>query len=153
MDNHAEQVTEIDINDIMRRIPHRYPFLMIDRITDMVLDQTATGIKCVSMGEPYFQGHFPTLPVMPGVLIVEAMAQTAAVLVVSTLGRDAEGKLVYFMSIDKARFRKPVGPGDMLHVQVIKNRQRGNVWRFSGTARVNDRVVADAVCSATIMDN
>ena len=153
MDNHAEQVTEIDINDIMRRIPHRYPFLMIDRITDMVLDQKATGIKCVSMGEPYFQGHFPTLPVMPGVLIVEAMAQTAAVLVVSTLGRDAEGKLVYFMSIDKARFRKPVGPGDMLHVQVIKNRQRGNVWRFSGTARVNDRVVADAVFSATIMDN
>ena len=153
MDNHAEQVTEIDINDIMRRIPHRYPFLMIDRITDMVLDQKATGIKCVSMGEPYFQGHFPTLPVMPGVLIVEAMAQTAAVLVVSTLGRDAEGKLVYFMSIDKARFRKPVGPGDMLHVQVIKNRQRGNVWRFSGTARVNDRVVADAMFSATIMDN
>ena len=153
MDNHAEQVTEIDINDIMRRIPHRYPFLMIDRITDMVLDQKATGIKCVSMGEPYFQGHFPTLPVMPGVLIVEAMAQTAAVLVVSTLGRDAEGKLVYFMSIDKARFRKPVGPGDMLHVQVIKNRQRGNVWRFSGTARVHDRVVADAVFSATIMDN
>jgi 3-hydroxyacyl-[acyl-carrier-protein] dehydratase len=153
MDNHAEQVTEIDINDIMRRIPHRYPFLMIDRITDMVLDQKATGIKCVSMGEPYFQGHFPTLPVMPGVLIVEAMAQTAAVLVVSTLGRDAEGKLVYFMSIDKARFRKPVGPGDMLHVQVIKNRQRGNVWRFSGTARVNDRVVADAVFSAMIMDN
>jgi 3-hydroxyacyl-[acyl-carrier-protein] dehydratase len=153
MDNHAEQVTEIDINDIMRRIPHRYPFLMIDRITDMVLDQKATGIKCVSMGEPYFQGHFPTLPVMPGVLIVEAMAQTAAVLVVSTLGRDAEGKLVYFMSIDKARFRKPVGPGDMLHVQVIKNRQRGNVWRFSGTVRVNDRVVADAVFSAMIMDN
>ena len=153
MDNHAEQVTEIDINDIMRRIPHRYPFLMIDRITDMVLDQKATGIKCVSMGEPYFQGHFPTLPVMPGVLIVEAMAQTAAVLVASTLGRDVEGKLVYFMSIDKARFRKPVGPGDMLHVQVIKNRQRGNVWRFSGTARVNDRVVADAVFSAMIMDN
>ena len=153
MDNHAEQVTEIDINDIMRRIPHRYPFLMIDRITDMVLDQKATGIKCVSMGEPYFQGHFPTLPVMPGVLIVEAMAQTAAVLVASTLGRDVEGKLVYFMSIDKARFRKPVGPGDMLPVQVIKNRQRGNVWRFSGTARVNDRVVADAVFSATIMDN
>jgi 3-hydroxyacyl-[acyl-carrier-protein] dehydratase len=153
MDDHAEQVIDLDINEVMRRIPHRFPFLMIDKITDMVLDQRATGIKCVSMGEPYFQGHFPTLPVMPGVLIIEAMAQTAAVLVVSTLGPEAEGKLVYFMSVDKARFRKPVGPGDMLHVQVIKSRQRGSVWRFSGTARVNDRVVADAVFSAMIMDN
>jgi 3-hydroxyacyl-[acyl-carrier-protein] dehydratase len=154
MDDHAEQVIDIDINDVMRRIPHRYPFLMIDKIIDMVLDQRATGIKCVSIGEPYFQGHFPTLPViMPGVLIIEAMAQTAAVLVVSTLGPDAEGKLVYFMSVDKARFRKPVRPGDTLHVQVIKSRQRGNVWRFSGAARVNDGIVADAVFSAMIMDN
>ncbi len=149
----SEQIVDLDINDIMRRIPHRYPILLIDRITDMVLDEKATGIKCVSIGDSYFQGHFPTRPVMPGVLIIEAMAQTAAVLVVSTLGPEAEGKLVYFMSIDKARFRKPVVPGDMLHVEVIKSRNRGNVWRFSGVGRVDGQVVADAVFSAMIMDN
>jgi len=153
MDDHAEQATDLDIDGVMQRIPHRYPFLMIDGITDMVLDDRATGIKCVSIGEPYFQGHFPTQPVMPGVLIVEAMAQTAAVLVVSTLGAAAEGKLVYFMSIDKARFRKPVGPGDVLHVEVIKSRKRGSVWRFTGTARVEGKVVADAVFSAMILDS
>jgi 3-hydroxyacyl-[acyl-carrier-protein] dehydratase len=153
MDDHAEQGADLDINEIMRRIPHRYPFLLIDKVTDIVLDNRATGIKIVSINEPYFQGHFPTLPVMPGVLIIETMAQTAAVLVVSTLGSDAEGKLVYFMSIDKARFRKPVTPGDVLHVQVIKSRKRGNVWRFTGTARVDGRVVADAVFSAMIMDS
>lgn len=153
MDDHAEQGADIDINEIMRRIPHRYPFLLIDKVTDIVLDNRATGIKLVSINEPYFQGHFPTQPVMPGVLIIETMAQTAAVLVVSTLGSDAEGKLVYFMSIDKARFRKPVTPGDVLHVQVIKSRKRGNVWRFTGTARVDGRVVADAVFSAMIMDS
>ena len=153
MDDHAEQGADLDINDVMRRIPHRYPFLMIDGITDMVLDERATGIKCVSIADPYFQGHFPDQPVMPGVLIIEAIAQTAAVLVVSTLGRDAEGKLVYFMSIDKARFRKPVGPGDVLYVQVIKSHKRGSAWRFSGVARVGDQVVADALFSAMILDS
>lgn len=146
------QVEDIDVNGIMRRIPHRYPFLMIDRMTDIVLNESATGIKCVSIAEPYFQGHFPERPVMPGVLIVEAMAQTAAVLVVSTLGPEAEGKLVYFMSIDKARFRRPVGPGDVVHVHVVKERNRGNVWRFTGSAKVEGKVVADAVFSAMIMD-
>ncbi len=153
MDDRPEQTADLDINEIMRRIPHRYPILLIERVTDMVLDERATGIKCVSIGDSYFQGHFPTLPVMPGVLIIEAMAQTAAVLVVSTLGPEAEGKLVYFMSIDKARFRKPVVPGDVLHVEVIKSRRRGNVWRFSGVGRVDGQVVADAVFSAMIMDN
>ena len=146
------QVEDIDVNGIMRRIPHRYPFLMIDRMTDIVLNESATGIKCVSIAEPYFQGHFPERPVMPGVLIVEAMAQTAAVLVVSTLGPEAEGKLVYFMSIDKARFRRPVGPGDVVHVHVVKERNRGNDWRFTGSAKVEGKVVADAVFSAMIMD-
>ncbi len=152
MEGQAVQVEDIDVNGIMRRIPHRYPFLMIDRMTDIVLNESATGIKCVSIAEPYFQGHFPERPVMPGVLIVEAMAQTAAVLVVSTLGPEAEGKLVYFMSIDKARFRRPVGPGDVVHVHVVKERNRGNVWRFTGSAKVEGKVVADAVFSAMIMD-
>ena len=152
MEGQAVQVEDIDVNGIMRRIPHRYPFLMIDRMTDIVLNESATGIKCVSIAEPYFQGHFPERPVMPGVLIVEAMAQTAAVLVVSTLGQEAEGKLVYFMSIDKARFRRPVGPGDVVHVHVVKERNRGNVWRFTGSAKVEGKVVADAVFSAMIMD-
>lgn len=153
MDGQAEQVTDIDINGIMQRIPHRYPFLMIDRVTDIVLNESATGIKCVSIGEPHFQGHFPTRPVMPGVLIIEAMAQTAAVLVVSTLGPEAEGKLVYFMSIDKARFRRPVGPGDVVHIHVVKERQRGNVWKFNGKATVDGKTVSDAVFSAMIMDS
>jgi 3-hydroxyacyl-[acyl-carrier-protein] dehydratase len=153
MEGEAVKVADIDISGIMRRIPHRYPFLMIDRMTDVVLNQSATGIKCVSISEPYFQGHFPARPVMPGVLLIEAMAQTAAVLVVSTLGPDAEGKLVYFMSIDKARFRRPVGPGDVVHVHVDKDRHRGNVWRFNGTAKVDGNVVSDAVFSAMIMDD
>ena len=153
MDGQADQVTDIDINGIMQRIPHRYPFLMIDKVTDIVLNESATGIKCVSIGEPHFQGHFPTRPVMPGVLIIEAMAQTAAVLVVSTLGPEAEGKLVYFMSIDKARFRRPVGPGDVVHVHVLKERQRGNVWKFNGKATVDGKTVSDAVFSAMIMDD
>ncbi len=153
MDGQSEQVTDIDINGIMQRIPHRYPFLMIDRVTDIVLNESATGIKCVSIGEPHFQGHFPTRPVMPGVLIIEAMAQTAAVLVVSTLGPEAEGKLVYFMSVDKARFRRPVVPGDTVHIHVEKERQRGNVWKFNGKATVDGKTVSDAVFSAMIMDD
>jgi 3-hydroxyacyl-[acyl-carrier-protein] dehydratase len=152
-DGQSVRVDDIDVEGIMRRIPHRYPFLMIDRMTDIVLNQSATGIKCVTVGEPFFQGHFPSRPVMPGVLIIEAMAQTAAVLVVSTLGPEAEGKLVYFMSIDKARFRRPVRPGDVVHVHVDKDRHRGNVWRFNGVAKVDGKVVADAVFSAMIMDD
>ena len=114
----AEQV--IDIHGIQRMIPHRYPFLMIDRVIELVPNDRATGIKNVTVNEPFFQGHFPTEPIMPGVLIIEAMAQTAAVLVVATLGTDREGRLVYFMTIDSARFRKPVVPGDTLHVHVEK---------------------------------
>lgn len=152
MDDHAERVGGIDINAIMRMIPHRYPFLMIDKVEDIVENESAVGIKNVSIAEPHFQGHFPTQPVMPGVLIIEAMAQTAAVLVVKTLGPDAEGKLVYFMSVDKARFRKPVVPGDVLHVHVAKERMRGNVWRFSGEAKVGGVLCAEAIFAAMIMD-
>jgi 3-hydroxyacyl-[acyl-carrier-protein] dehydratase len=152
MDDHAERVGGIDIEAIMRMIPHRYPFLMIDKIEDVVENESAVGIKNVSIAEPHFQGHFPSKPVMPGVLIIEAMAQTAAVLVVKSLGAGAEGKLVYFMSVDKARFRKPVVPGDVLHVHVVKQRMRGNVWRFSGEAKVGGVLCAEAIFAAMIMD-
>ena len=146
------QVTQVDVQRIMEMIPHRHPFLMIDKVVDMVANERATGIKNVSINEGYFQGHFPARPVMPGVLIIEAMAQTAAVLVVHTLGPEAEGKLVYFMSVDNARFRRPVFPGDRLDVYVAKQRHRGNVWKFEGQAKVGDNLMAEAVFAAMILN-
>ncbi len=146
-------VTELDILRVMDMIPHRYPFLMIDRVVDMHPGLSAIGIKNVTYNEPFFAGHFPSRPVMPGVLIVEAMAQTAAVLVVHTLGADAEGRLVYFMSVESARFRRPVTPGDRLLIHVEKQRNRANVWRFRGEAKVDGVLVAEAVYTAMIMDN
>ncbi|HEX3535131.1 MAG TPA: 3-hydroxyacyl-ACP dehydratase FabZ [Stellaceae bacterium] len=143
---------QLDIQRIMQMIPHRHPFLMIDRVVDAIANVRATGIKNVSINEQYFQGHFPTRPVMPGVLIIEAMAQTAAVLVVHTLGPASEGKLVYFMSVDSARFRRPVLPGDCLHVHVTKQRNRGNVWKFEGRAEVDGHLAAEAVFAAMILD-
>jgi 3-hydroxyacyl-[acyl-carrier-protein] dehydratase len=145
------KLDQLDINRIMQLIPHRYPFLMIERVIDIVPGVKATGVKNVSINEQYFSGHFPEKPVMPGVLIIEAMAQTAACLVVHTLGAASEGKLVYFMSVDGARFRKPVEPGDQLHVQVTKQRSRGNVWKFEGRAVVGDTLVAEATYAAMIM--
>ncbi len=147
------QPIEIDIQRVMEMIPHRHPFLMIDKVVDVVANAHATGVKNVSINEHFFQGHFPTRPVMPGVLIIEAMAQTAAVLVVHTLGPEAEGKLVYFMSVDNARFRKPVFPGDVLHVRVTKQRHRGNVWKFEGRAEVRGKLMAEAVFAAMILDD
>ena len=143
----------IDIERIMEMIPHRYPFLMIDKLINVIPGASAVGVKNVTVGEPYFQGHFPSRPVMPGVLIIEAMAQTAAVLVVETLGAEAEGRLVYFLSVDAARFRKPVVPGDTLHIHVEKQYNRGNVWKFKGEARVGDTLMADATYAAMIMEN
>lgn len=148
-----EAVGEVDIERIMRLIPHRYPFLMIDRVVEIMSGEAATGIKNVSINEFFFQGHFPQRPVMPGVLIIEAMAQTAAVLVVHTLGTESQGKLVYFMSIDSARFRHPVVPGDRLAVRVVKKHSRGNVWKFEGEASVEGKLVAEATFAAMIMDN
>jgi 3-hydroxyacyl-[acyl-carrier-protein] dehydratase len=141
-----------DIHRVMQLIPHRYPFLMIDKVIDMVHSEQATGIKNVTVNEPFFQGHFPGHPVMPGVLIVEAMAQTAAALVVASLGPEAEGKLVYFMSVDNCRFRKPVEPGDQLHVHVMRQHRRGNVWKFHSDVKVDGKVVAEADYAAMIMD-
>lgn len=143
----------IDINRVMQMIPHRYPFLMVDKVVDVQPDVSAVGIKNVTASEPHFQGHFPQRPIMPGVLIIEAMAQTAAVLVVETLGPNAEGKLVYFMSVENARFRKPVVPGDTLHIHVQKERSRGNVWKFRGEAKVDGVLMAEATYAAMIMDN
>lgn len=143
----------IDIARVMEMIPHRYPFLMIDRVVDVQPGVSAVGIKNVSINEPFFQGHFPGHPVMPGVMIIEAMAQTAAVLVVRTLGTDAEGKLVYFMSVDGARFRKPVVPGDCLHVHVARQASRGNVWKFTAQAKVDGKVCAEATYAAMILDH
>ena len=155
MDKNVTEETgaALDIERIIEMIPHRHPFLMIDRVLHVAPDVSAVGIKNVSINENYFQGHFPARPVMPGVLIIEAMAQTAAVLVVQTLGADAEGKLVYFMSVDSARFRKPVVPGDTLHIHVAKDRQRGPVWKFSGVAKVDGKVCAEAIFAAMIMDS
>ena len=150
-DTLQERVAEIDIGRVMEMIPHRYPMLMIDKVVDVVANASATGVKNVSINEPFFQGHFPARPVMPGVLIIEAMAQTAAVLVVHSLGPAAEGKLVYFMSVDDARFRKPVVPGDTIHIHVQKERQRGPVWKFSARAMVKDSLVAQATYAAMIL--
>ena len=144
--------TVADIKRILQLIPHRYPMLMVDRVTEMRLDSSAVGIKNVSINEPFFQGHFPSDPVMPGVLIVEAMAQTACVLVVATFGAESEGKLVYFMSIDGVRFRRPVVPGDRLELHVKKAQSRGNVWRFDGQAIVDGKVAAEATFAAMIRD-
>ena len=141
-----------DVERIMQMIPHRYPFLMIDRAEQIIPDQSCVGIKNVTIGEPFFQGHFPVRPVMPGVLIIEALAQTAAVLVVETLGEVAMGKLVYFMTVDNARFRHPVVPGDVLRLHVTKIRNRGPVWKFNGEARVGETLVAEATYAAMIMD-
>lgn len=143
----------VDIAGIMRAIPHRYPFLLLDRMVDVVPGESAVGIKNVTVNEPFFQGHFPGQPVMPGVLIIEAMAQTAAVLVVETLGPEAAGKVVYFMSIEGAKFRRPVGPGDTLRIHIQKERRRGNVWKFHAIARVDEVAVAEATYAAMIMDH
>ena len=143
---------QIDINRIKELIPHRYPFLLIDGIQTLTPNESATGIKNVSINEPFFEGHFPDRPVMPGVLIIEAMAQTAGCLVVASLGKESEGKLVYFMTIEKARFRKPVVPGDRLIINVEKLRSRGSVFKFSGEAYVGEVLAAEASFSAMIVD-
>ena len=155
-DGHAQDgqgcIDVLDIARIMRCIPHRYPMLLLDRMTDVVPHVSAVGIKNVSANEPFFQGHFPGHPVMPGVLIIESMAQTAAVLVVESLGPEAAGKVVYFMTIEGAKFRRPVVPGDQLRIHVTRERRRGSVWKFSAVARVDGVSVAEATYSAMIMD-
>ena len=155
MDSHQqapESQVSLGIDEILKMIPHRYPMLMIDRLEEIVIDHSAVGIKNVTANEPFFQGHFPGKPIMPGVLIIEAMAQTAAALVVYTIGDDVKGSLVYFMSVENARFRKMVRPGDTLRVHVERIHKRGNVWKFKGEAKVNGVVCAEATYTAMIVD-
>lgn len=141
-----------DIARVMALLPHRYPFLMVDRLLEMVPGERAVGVKNVTFNEPHFQGHFPGEPIMPGVLLIEAMAQTAGALVVDSLGDAMHGKLVYFMSIEDARFRHPVRPGDQVMIHVEKIHARKLAWKFRGECRVEGRVVADAVYTAMIVD-
>ncbi len=143
----------IDIENILTMIPHRYPFLMIDRVDNLIVDESATGHKNVTINEPHFQGHFPRKPIMPGVLIIEAMAQTAAVLVVHSLNGHTEGKLVYFMSVENAKFRSPVQPGDVLQIPVKVKQHRKSVWKFEGLAKVSTTIVAEATFTAMIIDD
>jgi 3-hydroxyacyl-[acyl-carrier-protein] dehydratase len=148
----TEKDSIIDIAGIMERIPHRYPMLMIDRVVDVVPGESCTGIKNVSANEPCFQGHFPGHPIMPGVLIIEAMAQTSATLVVASLdGVSSETHIVYFMTVESARFRRPVVPGDQLHIKVKKDRSRGSVWKFRGEAYVDNQLCAEATYTAMLV--
>lgn len=142
----------LDVEQIKQLLPHRAPFLFVERLTDIVPFQSATGYKAVSFNEPHFQGHFPDFAVMPGVLIVEAMAQTAGALVVHSMGEPSPSRRVYFMGIDKARFRRPVRPGDMLAFKVKALQNRRQVWRFEGKAYVGDGLCAEAEFSAMIFD-
>lgn len=146
------EASHIDILQIMKMIPHRYPFLLVDRIVEINPPESAVGLKNITMNEPQFQGHFPSAPVMPGVLIVEAMAQTAAIVVMKALDRESAGRLVYFMSIEEAKFRRPVVPGDAMYIHVNKIQARRNVWKFRGEAKVDGTLCAEAVFTAMIVD-
>lgn len=148
----SKKENALDIMRIMKLLPHRYPFLLVDKIIDMNEDKSAVGIKNVTYNEEFFQGHFPTHPVMPGVLLIEGMAQTAGALCVANLEENYEPSLVYFMAIDRARFRRPVVPGDTVHYHMEKIRNRGRVWRFKGEAKVNGQIVAEAEISAMIVE-
>jgi 3-hydroxyacyl-[acyl-carrier-protein] dehydratase len=148
----AKTLMSADITRIMKLLPHRYPFLLIDKMIDMDGEQSGTAIKNVTINEPFFQGHFPGKPVMPGVLLVEAMAQAAGALVLNHLGDAHAGKLVFFMSIDKARFRKPVLPGDVVHFHVKLSNKRAPVWKYWAEAHVDGKKVAEAEIGAMLMN-
>jgi 3-hydroxyacyl-[acyl-carrier-protein] dehydratase len=142
--------TVYDIRKIMELLPHRYPFILVDRIIELVPDERIVGLKNVTINEPFFQGHFPGTPVMPGVLIVEAMAQAGGVLVYASRSEENPKGLVYFMGIDKARFRKPVIPGDQLILEIMWTKRRANVSRMTGKATVAGSLVAEAEVMAMI---
>jgi len=147
----GSSLPDVDIAGIMRLLPHRYPFLLVDRVVEIEAFRRAVGIKNVTINEPFFPGHFPAEPIMPGVLLIEALAQTAAVLVIASLGEAAAGSPVYFMSIDDARFRRPVRPGDRLRLEVTILRSRLGVSKFAGKALVEGEVAAEAAFAAKLM--
>ena len=142
-----------NLEEIKKLIPHRYPFLLIDKVENIIIGKSALGIKNVTVNEPYFQGHFPSKPIMPGVLIIEAMAQTAAILVSKTIKIVDHDFLVYFMTINNAKFRKLVQPGDVLKLKVLVERNRGNTWKFSGNAFVEEKLVTEANFTAMMTEN
>ena len=148
----AETSVDIDITEILARIPHRIPFLLVDRCEDYVAGQSIVGIKCVTVNEPFFAGHFPGYPVMPGVLIVEAMAQTSAVLMSKSLAVDPAGKAIFFMSLDNCRFRAPVRPGSVLRMPVEVTQSRRDIYKFKGRAMIGDKVAAEAEWAAMVVD-
>jgi len=148
----SDPITELDIDQIQRRIPHRPPMLLIDRVEEIVPDTSAVGVKMVSVNEPFFAGHFPDYPIMPGVLIVEAMAQTAACMVSVTLGGDTDDKLVFFTTIDKVRFRKPVRPGAELRLHIENRVAKGPLCTFSGHATVDGVKTSEAEFAAMFVD-
>jgi len=143
---------EIDFAEVMRRIPHRYPLLLVDRAENYIAHTSITGIKNVTHNEPFFQGHFPGNPVMPGVLIVEALGQTGAVLMSKSLDADVTGKAIFFMSVDGARFRKPVRPGDQLRMKVVVVKHRGDLFKFRGEAFVDGKLTAEAEFAAMVVE-
>jgi 3-hydroxyacyl-[acyl-carrier-protein] dehydratase len=150
----ASQAPEakLDILGVMRSLPHRYPMLLVDRVEEMVFDQRITAYKAVTMNELFFQGHFPGRPIMPGVMIIEALAQAAGVLAVKSLGEGEAGKLVYFMSIENAKFRVPVEPGVLLKLEANLLQKRGKVWKFEGRASVDGKLATEANFTAMIVD-
>lgn len=148
----SETVAQFDVQQIMRLLPHRYPMLLVDRVTALTPNETITAIKAVTINEGFFQGHFPGRPIMPGVLIVEALAQAAGVLAVETLGLANSGKLVYFMAIEGAKFRKPVEPGVLLQLDVKFVQQRATVCKFEGRATIDGQLAAEAHFTAMIAD-
>ena len=151
-DLEAQAPVSIDIAEILQRIPHRYPFLLVDRAEDYRPHQSIVGIKCVTINEPFFQGHFPGNPVMPGVLIIEALAQTGAVLMSKSLDADVKGKTIFFMSLDNCRFRYPVRPGDVIRMEVEVVRARADVFKFRGKALVGDKTAAEADFAAMVVE-
>ena len=142
----------LDVRRVMAALPHRYPMLLVDRVEALVPNRSIVAVKAVTINEGFFQGHFPGRPIMPGVLIVEALAQAAGVLAVESLGLAGSGKLVYFMAIDEAKFRKPVEPGVLLHLEVEFVQQRAKVCKFAGRARIGDTLAAEASFTAMIAD-
>ena len=153
MSETARELGSADIQKVLELLPHRYPFLMIDRIIEIDGDESCIGIKNVTVNEPQFTGHFPNMPVFPGVLLIEGMAQTAgAICCRHIMQSNVQTKQVFFMTIDKCKFRKPVVPGDQMRVHVVREKKRGNIWKFHAEAKVDGKVVAEASYAAMILD-